>query len=229
VQGVAATSTIAAFMRRLAVIATLLACSLLVTAVAQGGKPRLEQKRLRPSDMALAKRTTLRASDVGPGWTRGTPDKQTNELPPCPGVDMDFSRFTITGTAQSRYVRSGAAIDSYVEVFKSRADAAADFRKASTAPVLRCLGRWLRSELKRELPTVRFLETRLVSRPQVGEQAILYRIVMEVPTGSGDVRLYVDLLAFQRGRTTAALGFSSPRAPLRQQLQVGRAVAARAR
>lgn len=226
-QGAAA--TIEALMRRLAAIAGLLACSLLVTAVAQGGKPRLEQKRLRPADMALAKRTTLRASDVGPGWTRGTPDKQANELPPCPGVDMDFSRFTITGTARSQYQRSGAAIDSYIEVYKSRADAAGDFRKASSAPVLRCLGRWLRSEIKRELPTVRFLETRLLSRPQVGEQAILYRIVMEVPTGAGSIRVYVDLLAFQRGRTTAALGFSSPRAPLRQQLQVGRAVAARAR
>jgi hypothetical protein len=57
-------------LRRLAVIISLLTCSLLVAAVAQAGKPRLEQKRLRPADMALAKRTTLRASDLSSAWTR---------------------------------------------------------------------------------------------------------------------------------------------------------------
>jgi hypothetical protein len=222
-------ATILAFMRRLAVIAALLACSLLAAAVAQGGKPRLEQKRLRAADIALAKRTTLRASDLSRGWVRRTPGRTSDELPTCPGVDMDFSRFTITGTARSRFELGNAAIDSEVEVFKSRADSAGDFRKATTVPVLRCLGRWLRDEIAAQAPGTRLVSTRLVSRPRLGERAILYRVVMDVQTGADRVRVYVDLLAFQRGRTAVAISFTGAGAPVRGQLGVGRAIAARSR
>ena len=45
-------------------------CLLTFAATALAGPPRLEQKRLRPVDVALAKRTALRASDLAAGWTR---------------------------------------------------------------------------------------------------------------------------------------------------------------
>jgi hypothetical protein len=216
-------------VRRLSVIASLLVGMLLVSAVALGAKPRLEQKRLRPADMALAKRTTLRASDLSRGWTRKTPQKAGNELPTCPGVDMDFSAFTITGEAASAFGLQAATIESRVEVFESRSDASRDFRKATTAPVLRCVGRWLRQELTRELPSARIVSSKLLSRPRVGERAILYRIVMEVPTAAGRLRVFVDLLGFQRGRTHVTLTSASPGAPIRGQLSVARSVAARTR
>ncbi len=218
-------------MRRLPIIASLLACSLLVTAVAQGGKPRPAQKRLRPADMALAKRTTLRASDLSSAWTRRKPDKASNELPTCPGVDMDFSAFTITGTARSSFTLRGApvSVDSEVEVFESRSDAFRDFRKGTSAPALRCLGRWLRDEAAKEQPGIRIVSSRLLSRPRLAEQALLYRVVMEVPADAGRLRVFVDFISFQRGRTTVTLGFSSPIAPLPGQLVLARKVAARAR
>jgi hypothetical protein len=216
-------------LRRLAVIAALLACSLVVSAVALAGKPRLEQKRLRPADMALAKATTLRASDLSRGWVRRPAQKPRTDLPTCPGVDMDFSGFTITGTASSRFEQQAATIDSHVEVFESRSDASRDFRKATTAPVLRCIGRWLRQELTKQIPGARVLQSKLVSRPRVGQQAIHYRVVLEVQTGSGALRVYVDLLAFQRGRTGVSLTFGNVAAPRRDQLAVARSIAARAR
>jgi hypothetical protein len=216
-------------MRRFAVVAVLLACSLLVTAVALAGKPRLEQKRLRPADMALAKRTTLRAADLGGGWTRRKPERPPNELPTCPGVDMDFSTFTITGTARSAFGAGAATVDSEVEVFESRSDAFRDFRKGTSAPVLRCLGRWLRDEAAKQAPGVRVVSSRLLSRPRLGEQAVLYRFVMEVPTDFGRVRVFVDIVGFQRGRTAVALAFSRAGAPPRGELRVARKVLARAR
>lgn len=216
-------------MRRLLVIASLLACSLLVVTAAQGEKPRLEQKRLRPADIALAKRTTVRASDLSPAWTRQPPTTPSNELPTCPGVDLDFSAFTITGTAGSSFELRGASVDSQVEVFKSRADAAGDFRKSTTAPALRCLGRWLRGEAARQQPGVRFVSSRLLSRPRLGERAVLYRIEMDVPTDAGRVRVFLDVLGFQRGRSIVTLGFSNIGAPLRGQLVLARNVAARTR
>jgi hypothetical protein len=216
-------------LRRFAVIASLLACSLLVSAVALAGEPRLEQKRLRPADMALARATTLRASDLSRGWVRRPAQKPRNELPTCPGVDMDFSMFTITGTASSRFEQQRATIDSHVEVFESQSDAARDFRKATTAPVLRCVGRWLRQELTREVPGARVVSSKLVARPRVGQQAIHHRIVLEIQAGGGTVRVYVDLIAFQRGRTGVSLTFGNVGSPLRGELAVARSIAARAR
>jgi hypothetical protein len=216
-------------LRRLALIASLLACSLLVAAVAQGGKPRQEQKRLRPADMALAKRTTLRASDLSPAWTRQRPTRPSNRLPGCPGVDMDFSAFTITGTARSSFELRGAGVDSQVEVFKNRSDAAGDFRKGTSVPALRCLGRWLRDDLAKAQPGVRVVSSRLLSRPRLGERGVLYRVVMEVPTNAGRVRVFLDFLGFQKGRTAVVLGFSNVNAPLHGQLVLARKVAARTR
>jgi hypothetical protein len=216
-------------LRRLALISGLLVAGLLIAAVAQAGKPRLEQKRLRPADVALAKRTTVRAADLGRGWVRRPPGPESNELPTCPGVDMDFSKFTITGTARSSFELQGALIDSQVEVYESRADAVGDFRKATTRPVLRCLGRWLREELAKEMPGTRLVTARLVSRPRLGERAIHYRVVTSVPADAGRLTVYLDLLAFQRGRTAVTIGFSAARTPLRGQLELGRAVAARTR
>ena len=94
---------------------------------------------------------------------------------------------------------------------------------------MRCISRWLREEISKEVPGARVVSARLLSRPRIGEQAILYRVVMEVTTPNGPVRAYVDLLGFQRGRTHATLVFSSVGAPLGGQLAVGRSVAARTR
>lgn len=181
--------------------------------------------------MALAKRTTLRASDLSPAWTRRKPDKPSNELPSCPGVDMDFSAFTITGTARSSFTlrRAPVSVDSEVEVFESRSDAFRDFRKSTSAPALRCLGRWLRDEAAKEQPGIRIVSSRLLSRPRLAEQAVLYRIVMEVRTDAGRIRLFGDLVGFQRGRTAVTLSFFSPIEPIRGQLVLARKIAARAR
>jgi hypothetical protein len=216
-------------LRRLAVIGMLLAFSLLVSAVALGGPPRLEQKRLRPADVALAKRTTLRAADLGRGWSWRQPSRSADELPTCPGIDMDFSMFTITGTAQSAFAGGVATADSQVEVFKSRSDASRDFRKATSTPVLRCLGRLLRDDAAKASPGARVNSSRLLSRPRLGERAILYRVLMDVPTDFGRLRIFVDIVAFQRGRTAVALVFSSANAPVRGELGVARKVLARAR
>src|SRR3954463_3454803 len=92
-------------VRRTAVIAALVLCSLLVVAAALAGPPRVEQKRLRPADMALAKRVVLRSSDLPSGWTRGQASPQPEQLPSCPGADLDFSAFTITGQARSAFAK----------------------------------------------------------------------------------------------------------------------------
>jgi hypothetical protein len=213
-------------MRRTAVVAVLLVLTFAATALA--GRPRLEQKRLRPADVALAKRTALRASDLAAGWTRTAASPEGPALPACPGVDLDFSAFTITGLAKSRFQRPGEAVESHVEVYASRRDAAADFRKASTTGAVKCLLTGLRRELARQSPGSRITSARL-SRPRLGEQAMLYRVAMSVSTAAGTVPVFVDFLAFQRGRSDVLLAFTRAGDRPRGQLALGRRVAARMR
>jgi hypothetical protein len=215
-------------MRRTAAIALLLMCALLVSASAHAGRFRPEQKRLNPADVALAKRTTVRVSDLAAGWARrATPESPDAPLN-CPGVDVDFSRFTITGTAKSKFERSGASVESFVEVYKSRADAAGDFWKASRPGVLACIARLLDTEARRDGRS-RVLVARSLARPRVGEQALAYRIVLSVATDRGAVRVYVDFVGFQRGRTAVLLAFTGAQAPIPGQVLLARVVAARAR
>jgi hypothetical protein len=209
-------------VRRIAAVAALLAVALAVTAVAQGGRPRLEQKRLRAADMALAKRTTLRASDLAAGWVRRPATKIPDELPRCPGADLDFSAFTITGRAQSTFERSGTVIESLVEVFKSRDDAVGDFRKGTAPKLMACFG----PELRRQ--GIDVVSTKLIGRPALGERAVAYRIVMSVLNGLTPTRVYMDLLGFQRGRTIVGLYFTGTK-PISGGLAVARSVAARMR
>ena len=215
-------------MRRLAVISALLACGLLVATAALAGRPRLEQKRLRAADVALAKRTAVRASDLPSGWIRTAPTNVPDALPVCPGADLDFSAFTITGKAQSKFERNGATVESYVEVYESRRDALGDFRKGSAPALLACLGPEMRRQSRARGIAIRVQSAKLVGRPPIGERAIAYRIVMSVAAGTYRARLYFDLLAFQRGRTIAALFFTG-RSPVVGRLAVARSVAARTR
>lgn len=214
-------------MRRTTAIVLLLVCALLVSASAQAGRFRPEQERLRPVDVALAKRTSVRTSDLASGWVRQAPTQSPDEKLDCPGVDLDFSRFTITGKARSKFGQSGGSIESFVEVYKSRADAAGDFRKGSRPGVLACIAKVLDKAARRN--GSRVVAARSLADPRVGEQAMAYRVVLSVATDRGAVRVYVDFLGFQRGRTSALLAFTGGSAPITHQGGVARAVAARAR
>jgi hypothetical protein len=205
-------------VRRIAAVAAFLASCLLAATVAQAGPPRLERKQLRPADMALAKRVTLRASDLVPGWARRPATKFPDELPSCPGADLDFSAFTITGRAQSKFTRGPATIESLVEVFASRRDAVGDFRKGSNPELLRCV----RTELQKQ--GIRVESVKMTGRPAVGERGFAFRVVML----AAFTEVYMDVVGFQRGRTIVGLYFTGAK-PVAGRLAIARALAARAR
>jgi hypothetical protein len=216
-------------VRRVSAIALLLLFALPVGALAQAsGRFRPEQKSLRSADVALAKRTTVRAADLSSGWVRTAPNQSPDQKLDCPGVDLDFSRFTITGTARTKFEQAGASIESYVEVYKSRADAAGDFRKGSQPGALACIARLLDKEARRDGRS-RVVAARSLADPPVGDQAMAYRIVLSVATDSGAVRVYVDFLGFQRGRTAVLLAFTAARDPITRRVPLARTVVARAR
>jgi hypothetical protein len=215
-------------MRRSTPVVLLLVGALLVTAAAQAGRFRPEQLQLRAADVALAKRTTVRASDLAAGWVRRPVTQAPDQRLDCPGVNLDFSRFTITGKARSKFERTGAAIESYVEVYKNRSDAAGDFRQGTRPGVLACIARLLDKEARRDGRS-RLLTARSLPAPPVGERSFGHRVVLGVATDAGSVRVFVDFLGFQRGRTAVLLAFTAAVAPIPYQAMLARIVAARAR
>jgi hypothetical protein len=178
--------------------------------------------------MALAKRVTLRASDLSAGWRRRRPSPQPDELPRCPGADLDFSRFTITGKAGSQFTRGTSVVESFVEVFDSRADATGDYRKSTQPKLLACLGPELRRQARKTGVDIRLESARFAGRRPVGDRAFEYRVVTSVATAAGRMRIYVDLIGFQRGRTLVGTYFSGT-SPVPGRVAVARAIAARAR
>jgi hypothetical protein len=216
-------------MRRYFALGGTLIVVLALAAPAVGGRPIYERLRLNPSDMALANRAAVKRRDLVAGWRQRPAGGFTRETFNCPRVDLDFSRFTITGRAKSKFESGAASIESSVEVFASQADARADFRKGTSAGVMRCMGRLMRDALRRQRLDARIVSAGPARRVRLGEQGVSYRVVMAVPTQSGTVRVYLDLLGFQRGRTAVALTFTRAQAPIAGQMALARTLVARAR
>jgi hypothetical protein len=213
---------------RLAAVFALLA---LVPAALAGTDPRAEQVRLNAADNALARRATVQSGDLSARWRKVAAGADESEVPTCPGYAPDFSRFVITGKSRSAFQNpTGAAIVSSVEVFRSRSDAVGDFRLSTQAAVARCLQRLL----DKAFAGVDGLEAEVVSSrrvpaPSVGERAAGYRLVAELSAPGASLKVYIDVLVFQRGRSIAALFFTGAFEPVPGRTPLARTVAARLR
>ena len=218
-------------MRRFAVAAVLCALALLLATAASGRDPRLEKLQLRATDVALAKRITLRQRDVGASWRPVRIPNGSGERLVCTGFNPDFSRFTISGKASSGFTRTGgASILSSVEVYESQADAIGDFRVGAKPIVANCLKRSLERELKAgALVDVSVPFARVVAAPRVGDRRIAYRIVARLEAASTQLDVYLDVVVVQRGRSIAALFFTGPKQSLPAQAQIVSSVVARMR
>jgi hypothetical protein len=214
--------------RRVLIAASLLALTVVGAALARD--PRAEQVRLKPADVALAKRIAIHVADLGAGWRKQPIPAGEDARMKCPEVNPNFSRFTITGKARSAFVEQTTtqAISS-IEVYESRSDAVGDFRLGAKPELAKCL----RREIERELSTsglpMRVVSARVVPAPRVGENRIAYRVVARVETAAAKASIYADVIVFQRGRSIAVLSFTAPFKPYAREAKVAAAVASRMR
>jgi hypothetical protein len=211
-------------------LAALLVAAVLASAALAATDPRSEQRRLRPADVALAKRTNLRLSELARGWVRYTAPK-SGSTTRCPGYSPDLSRFTITGEAQASFRHpSGFAISSAVQVYPSRAQAVADFKAGAKPGLTRCLARLFETDFARGAGgRGTTLSSRMVASPRLGERAAWYRLIGRLTVHGVTARVYMDVLAFQARRSQAALVSAGLGGPIRDQVALGRMLAARMR
>jgi hypothetical protein len=215
-------------------IAIVLLLSLVTSSVAWAGTdPRAERVRLTAADTALAKRTILRRTDLAAGWRAVPSSSDDSSRMSCPGYDPDFSAFTITGKATSTFGHpAGGSIVSGIEVYASRADAVGDFRVGAQPGATKCMRTTFEQALASTAGSgvnVTITSSRTVPAPHVGERSMAVRIVGDVSAGGQHVPLYMDVIAFQRGRSIATLAYAGANRRIAGQATLARVVDARMR
>jgi hypothetical protein len=210
--------------------AAVLAMLVFASAAVAGTDPRREQERLNSADTALAKRTALQVADLGTGWKRERATAGDDTAMPC---GLDFSAFTITGKAESRFTdRAGASLMSRVEVYETRAQALGDYRVGTQPSIVGCLRRELERALKEDSTpglTMTLRSARTIAFPRVGDRSAAYRFVLDARGPGGRIAVYNDVVVFQRGRTIVALMATSAGKPLAGRPVLARRIAARMR
>ena len=191
-----------------------------VGAAAGASDPRSEKIRLRPADVALAKSAVLRQDDVGPDWVRKATRMTNGGQFQCARFKPDYSSFTITGQARASFQQDGAQMDSTVAVFKTRAQAVADFRLGARPQLAGCLASQLRKAFRAYPASFRgtVLSSKMVPAPRLGERSAAYVIKARLSGNGTAMPVWVDVIAVQRGRSIAALVFTAlySRLPSRQ-------------
>jgi hypothetical protein len=202
-----------------------LAAALVLVAAASARNPRLERLALRPADMELAKSAVLRSGDLGSGWTTGVMKLDDNAPPDCAG--QNYSKFTITGQAQTRSTKSGASVISRVELYRSRADAHGDFAVDARPGTAACEGAAIRKEWASSGFAVRLLSANELPAPALGQRSIAFRIVLGVTRAGKELRVYIDLLGFVRDRAAASVIVVAPGVPPKGKDVLARTIDAR--
>lgn len=204
--------------------AALLALITILTASAAAAvNPRAEKVRLRPVDVSLAKRAVLQQADVGPDWSRVPTQPRSDSQFACASFKPDFSAFTVTGRASASFREAsspGAQIDSTVAVFRTKAQAAGDFRLGAKPQLARCLADELRRAFRGYPDGVegKLLSSKMVPAPKLGERSAAYAFTARLSGNGNSLPVFVDVIAVQQGRSIAAIVFTSvgSRLPSRQ-------------
>lgn len=205
-------------MRRL--LAALLVFALAGSGAALAGRGD-PQKRIVPADQARARAMLLRTADVGLGFqARPTPAGDADVY--CKALDE--SDLTLTGEARSMtFVAGLEAYTSYAQVYESKADSAASWRRGTSRAGEQCVRKVFGQAFG--AGGGRLDSFGRISFPRLAEKSVAYRLVVS----SQGVRAYLDVIGLKLGRAHGSLLFTSGLTPVpkAQQTRLARAVAAR--
>lgn len=190
-------------MRRLLAVTVLLALVAGVgTAVAARGDP---QKKLTSADNARARAMLIRKGDLVPGFTATRP---SSEDPDIGCKALDESDLTLTGEAESPSFTQGVAfVSSSADLYASRADARASWRRGTSAGGLACLKELLRVEYGKQGLTLQSM--RKIAFPRVSSSTAAYRFVISMQSQGVEVPFFLDLVVLMNSRAQVGLLFGS--------------------
>jgi hypothetical protein len=213
---------------RLAAVAAAAATAAALAGVALAGTIKIERFAPTAADQRLASNVSLRRAELPSGWrfalsARPSAPDSAN----CAGYAPDFSKFTVTGHAESTFTAPAQAVVSQVEVFRTAAEARSDFKLGTTAGAWSCARSTVLDELRHGATGLTVTTTRWkVSRPTPTVYEATGVFTVQTPGGAAPILL--DMVALQAGRGVVALMVITPAAkPIPQAAALARALGAR--
>jgi hypothetical protein len=192
---------------RPAFIAVLLALAVASGALAANGDP---QRRITPADQARAKAMLLRGSDFSVAFT-ARPSPSGDSGFSC--AALDESDLTITGRAISpSFTATAEYAASTAEVYESRADASASWKRGTGTAGLACLRLGVRRQFQGP-GGVRLVSFARIPFPRRGDRSVAFRAI----AAQQGLRVYVDVVAMQVSRAEATVAYASALSPPPQE------------
>ena len=152
----------------------------------------------------------IKRADLGPvpGWTGGRKKATAPSPIPCASYNPKQSDLVVTGLSETQWKHSGLEFESDAQVLATPRMVRLDWRRTVFAPqVLPCM----RSQFaKKDSAKEHFVSVRWVAFPRVARYTRAARLLVDVSTAGGKVRLMVDTVAFGRGRTEVSLTATAP-------------------
>jgi hypothetical protein len=166
--------------------------------------------RLTAAGRAAASAVVIKRADLGPvpGWTGGRKKASAPSPIPCASYNPKQSDLVVTGLSETQWKHSGVEFESDAQVMATPRMVRLDWRRTVVArQVLPCM----RSQFaKKDNAKEHFVSVRWVAFPQVARYTRALRLLVDVTTAGGKVRLMVDAVAFGSGRTEVTLTTTAP-------------------
>ena len=179
----------------------------------------------RSADQALAARVNVQEADLPADWH--SVSISATEATPCPDVNFQESKLTLTGAAQSALFYRGtltsatpAIVLSSVKVWKSPADAQAAYLLEKPTAQLRCV---------LDDPSVTVVKSAPLALPRFGAASAAHRVVaLENDDSGASHRVYLDLVEILGKRSITTIFLESGDAPPTVEKALGQRVGRRA-
>ena len=197
-------------MGRRPAIAWAVALALATASVALAGNGNREKIRFNAADQAAARAGVLRRSDLasGGGWKGGARKPDLSPADSCPNYHPKQSDLVLTGAAATRFSAGTLVFDSEAQVLRSARMVRLDWQRSVLAPgLLPCL----RSMAAKSSPVnATVLSIEKLAFPRVATYTAAFRLVTDVRSSNGKLRILVDIALVGRGRTEIMLTTSAP-------------------
>jgi hypothetical protein len=180
------------------------AVALALAGAAAAGTADHNQVKLTAADQAAAKKSVIRLSDLGTGWSGGAVKFDLNDTLVCANYHPKQSDLVLTGAAEAKYAIGGSQLDSVAQVFRTPDMVTTDWHRSVLNPQLvPCLHETLAGSLATN-QTIASIGR--IAFPQGhGILAREYRTVLNVTSNGSTARGILDLIVFARGRSELSL------------------------
>jgi hypothetical protein len=185
--------------------------SLALAAGAFAGNGDRQQVHLVRADQASARTIVLKESDLGSGpWKGGAKKPDLSAGPTCKNYHPKASDLVLTGVAETDFSATDAirAVDTEVQILKTRHMVALDWQRAVLAPGLPSC---LKSYLTRTVPAgSKLVSMKKIAFPHIAPYTAAYRILLDISASGKTIRVFVDAVFLGRGRTEITMTTFAP-------------------